>query len=160
MSLTEIWKPTHVTDKYSVSNLGRVRNNRTGRILKPQNNSRGYKKVTISLDGELKQYTVHKLVAMAFCLKEENKTEVDHIDGNKSNNVTENLRWVTRAENTQYASQLGKLHSRKLTVKQVCEIREKYKNGQTNFSKLGREYKVGRTSIRRIVNRISYPWVD
>lgn len=160
MSLTEIWKPTYVTDKYSVSNLGRVRNNHTGRILKSWNNDHGYKKVMIPLNGKPKLYSIHRLVAEAFCLKLGNQTEVDHIDGDKSNNVAENLRWVTRSENMQYASQHGKHNSRKLTVQQVREIREKYKSGLTSFRELGREYNVSDRPIACIIHRISYKWVD
>ncbi len=160
MPLIEIWKPTYVTDKYSVSNLGRVRNNRTGRILKPDGNSNGYESVQISLNGKPKRYSVHRLVAEAFCLKQENQTEVDHIDGNRRNNIVENLRWATGSENMLYASQRGAHSKRKLTVEQVCEIREKYKSGLTSLPKLGREYNVNPTSILRIVKRISYPWVD
>lgn len=160
MSLTEIWKPTHVTDNYSVSNLGRVRNNLTGRILKPSDNGNGYKRVTISQAGKPKAYLIHRLAAEAFCLKQENQTEVDHIDGNRSNNTVENLRWVTGSENMQYASQRGECHLRKLTVEQVREIREKYKSGQTTLSKLGREYNVRYQSIQAIVNRWHYQWVD
>ena len=160
MSLTEIWKPTHVTDKYSVSNLGRCRNNRTGRILKLNDGSNGYESVMLSLNGKPKRYSVHRLVAEAFCLKLENQTEVDHIDGNRRNKTVENLRWVTGSENIQYASQRGTHSKRKLTVEQVREIREKYKSGLTSLPKLGREYNVNYTSIRAIVNRITYKWVN
>ena len=160
MPLTEIWKPTHVTDKYSVSNLGRCRNNRTGYILKSWDDGKGYKRIAIYPSGKIKYYFVHRLVAEAFCLKQENQTEVDHIDGNRSNNVAENLRWVTRSENQLYVSQRGTHQKRKLTVEQVREIREKYKSGLTSFRKLGREYNVGHTAIECIIHRISYPWVD
>ena len=160
MSLTEIWKPIKDTDRYSISNFGRFRNNRTGYIQKPTDNGYGYKKVMISLNGKLKQYYIHRLVAEAFCLKQENQTEVDHIDGNRGNNVVENIRWVTHSENQLNMTQRGKNCKRKLTVEQVREIREKYKNGQTNLSKLGREYNVKHHAIRALVNRWHYQWVD
>lgn len=160
MPLTEIWKPIKDTDRYSISNFGRFRNNRTGYIQKPADNGHGYKLVTIYLNGKPNRYSVHRLVADAFCLKQENQTEVDHIDGNRSNNIVENLRWVTHSENQQYVSQCGKHNKRKLTVEQVREIREKYKNGQTNLSKLGREYNVRYEAIRAIVNRWYYQWID
>lgn len=159
MPLTEIWKPIKDTDRYSISNLGRLRNNHTGHIQKPRD-SRGYKSVAIYLNGKTKAYPIHRLVAEAFCFKQANKTEVDHIDGDRGNNAVGNLRWVTRSENIQYVSQRGKHPKRKLTVEQVREIREKYKNGQTSFWKLGREYNVNPKSICGIVNRTSYQWVD
>lgn len=160
MPLIEIWKPTYVTDNYSVSNLGRVRNNRTGRILKPVDAGEGYRRVGISLNGKRKLYSVHRLVAEAFCLKLESRTEVDHIDGDRGNNVVGNLRWVSHSENTQYTSQRGKHPKRKLTVEQVREIREKYKSGLTGVRELGRAYNVRHSSILMVVHRITYPWVD
>lgn len=87
----EIWKPT-IIKGYSVSNQGRVRKDSTGEIVK-QSNSNGYNRITITLN-------VHRLVAGAFLEKQEDERNwVDHIDGNRSNNNVENLRWVTPSEN-------------------------------------------------------------
>lgn len=88
----EIWKPIPDLLGYSVSNKGRIRKDSTGQIMVLSKNG-GYCRITISKH-------VHRLVAEAFIEKPDNKKcWVDHIDGNRSNNNVENLRWVTPSEN-------------------------------------------------------------
>lgn len=90
--------------KYSVSNTGQVFSlnfNRTGqtRKLKPRKNSDGYLRVVLYQEGKANDYFTHHLVLETFKGNPDNKTECDHIDGNKTNNHISNLRWVTRTEN-------------------------------------------------------------
>lgn len=73
-----------------------------GRIFKrldPPVSSSGYKFVRIGP----KTYPVQRVVAMAFIPNPENKPQVNHIDGNKTNNSVSNLEWVTNQENMQHA---------------------------------------------------------
>ena len=95
-----IWKPVvGYEGRYEVSNEGRVRsldiyvNCRGGKTrlskgrIKPINtNNRGYCTVNLCKDGSTERFLVHRLVAEAFIPNPENKPEVNHIDGNKSNN--------------------------------------------------------------------------
>lgn len=67
-----------------------------------QSNMRGYKVVTIIGDDGAEQKLVHRLVAEAFIPKENNKNYVDHIDGDRGNNVVSNLRWCTFQENCSF----------------------------------------------------------
>ncbi|ECC6921633.1 HNH endonuclease [Salmonella enterica] len=69
------------------------------RILMPVKNSSGYFQVKINSCGKSQRFYVHRLVAMLFVDNEHGLSEVDHLDGDKSNNSVGNLRWVTRAEN-------------------------------------------------------------
>ena len=95
---------------YQVSNYGRVKrkyNNGKIRILKPISTNNGYLRVSLSKNSVNNTYFVHRLVAQAFILNPENKPEVNHIDGDKTNNKIENLEWCTRSENIQHAFYTG-----------------------------------------------------
>lgn len=91
----------NVFGKYEVSNLGSVRNSKTGRTLAQVLDRYGYPVVCLHEDGKNYSVKVHRLVANAFVDNKENKPQIDHIDGNKENNVYTNLRWVTPKENSE-----------------------------------------------------------
>ena len=93
----EIYKKIKNRDNYSVSNLGNVRNDKTGRMLKFFTKSNGYQQVQLGRANN-PQY-VHRLVAEAFIDNPCNRPQVNHINGNKSDNSVENLEWVTASEN-------------------------------------------------------------
>ena len=91
---------------YSVSNTGKVRNDKTMKLLKMKPNKKGYIRVGIYLRGEdtVKRVSVHVMVAETFIgPKPDDNFEIDHVDGNKSNNNVSNLEWVTRSENIKRA---------------------------------------------------------
>lgn len=67
--------------------------------LKPSIDKDGYCKITLTKNGNPKQYFVHRLMAKAFIDNPENKTQVNHKNGNKSDNSIENLEWCTQSEN-------------------------------------------------------------
>ena len=80
---------------YIVSNQGRV-----ARLLKGREGTNGYMAVILSLRWKFKARNIHNLVMDAFVgVKPFPKAEVDHIDSDKSNNKSNNLRYVTRSQN-------------------------------------------------------------
>ena len=97
--INEEWRSISGHINYQVSNIGRVRNVKTGRIMKGFSND-GYVRVGMYYMNTRKMCTVHRLVAQEFLTNTENKAEVDHIDHNRSNNCLSNLRWTTSAENS------------------------------------------------------------
>jgi len=96
-------------DKYKIHMDGTISNVKTGKVIKPQDNGRGYKKVTLTINGVQIQKYVHRLVADAYCKKPETteKLQVNHKDGDKSNNNYLNLEWVTNSENQIHAHKTG-----------------------------------------------------
>lgn len=100
-------------DYYEISNLGNIRSldsvvtiNKQvsytikGKQLKPTLDCNDYFRITIKVDGKYKNCKIHRLVAMAFISNQHNKPCVDHIDGDRHNNKSSNLRWVTYKENS------------------------------------------------------------
>jgi hypothetical protein len=102
MEDTEIWKDISNYDNYKVSSFGNVKNNNTGRILKPSKIG-GYYCVGLS-NVKTKTFSVHRLVAVAFIENPEGRPDVNHKDKNKLNNNLSNLEWVTAKENNIHRS--------------------------------------------------------
>lgn len=106
----ENWKSiAGYEERYEVSDRGNVRSlnyHREGRtkILKPKKNCGGYLVVNLRKDGQLKQPSVHRLVAQAFLPNPLNLPQVNHRDEDKLNNAASNLEWCTASYNINYGS--------------------------------------------------------
>lgn len=99
---------------YEVSSAGNIRNFRTGTIRKPALHPTGYFLVDLWRFGSKKTFRVHRLVAMAFLENPGGRAQVNHIDGNKTNNHLENLEWATGSENTRHAITIGHFSNKPL----------------------------------------------
>lgn len=118
--MIEVWKDINGYEGlYQVSNLGRVKSlpkyDRLGRYHKEcikatVDNGNGYLIVNLKHNGKQQMITVHRLVAEHFITNSEMLPEVNHKDGNKSNNNVNNLEWCTRIDNINHAVKTG-LHT-------------------------------------------------
>ena len=127
----EIWKPIRDLPTYAVSNYGRVKNIRTGRIMHLSETYNGYLQVCLRKDGRYYDRRVHRLVAYAFLSDGYDDFELDildvnHIDGDKKNNHVDNLEWCTRSENAIHAFKLGLRHAPRMMKIRVVETGEIY----------------------------------
>lgn len=102
-SIKEIYKPIKGY-YYEVSNIGQVRNVKTGRILKNCLDKDGYCRVDLYKNGIRKVCSVHRLVAQAFIPNPKNLPEVNHKDECKTNNRIDNLEWCTSKYNKNYGT--------------------------------------------------------
>ena len=116
--MKEVWKDIpNYEGLYQVSNLGNIKSLSFGAknhklsnivtLLKKTPSNMGYYKVELYKNGKSKMYYVHRLVAMTFIPNPENKPQVNHIDGDKSNNSVSNLEWATSKENLHHAVNTG-----------------------------------------------------
>lgn len=126
----EIWKPViGYEGRYEVSNLGQVRSVRwrggrkTHCIFHDLKES-GYVEVLLVKNKENRYRRVHQLVAEAFIPNPENKPQIDHIDGDRTNNRVENLRWCTPIENNNNPITL-----KRKAVSQIEPAKEKWRKG-------------------------------
>ena len=103
--MIEEWKTITGYTNYSVSNMGRVRNDRHNTLLTPQEHVQGYQLVTLynnngyGLGGTKKMFTVHSLVMGAHVGPRPHDYDIDHIDRDVKNNHVDNLEYVTHREN-------------------------------------------------------------
>ncbi|HDR4551277.1 NUMOD4 motif-containing HNH endonuclease [Bacillus cereus] len=117
----ELWKPISGYEGiYEVSSLGRVRSldrvvvdyrgiekSVGGKILKPGVTNKGYYIVSLNSVDKRHTLTVHRLVANAFVPNLDNKPQVNHINGIKTDNRICNLEWLTNEENMKHAINNG-----------------------------------------------------
>ena len=105
----EEWKKIDDYENYEISSFGQVRslNYNKVKILICSEDTDGYLRIGLYKNSKGKTFRIHRLVATAFIPNPENKSQVNHIDGNKQNNRLENLEWNTAIENIIHAYKTG-----------------------------------------------------
>ncbi len=160
---------------YQVSDLGRVKriapgkSTYVGRILAPKQDDHGYIRVTLHVNGRGREIRIHRLVMIAFVGDCPPGKEVNHKNGDKTDNRLKNLEYVTLQENMNHAWYvLGnrnivkgeKSPNAKLTDNDVREIRRLFATGHYTKVALGKTYGVTHKTIERIVNRRLWKHID
>ena len=158
---------------YKISDFGRVkrikayRSTYVGKILSPVLNCNGYGGVLLYENGKQKHWQCHRLVAIAFLGEPPQGKEVNHIDGNKTNNYLSNLEYVTKSENINHAYRLGLLkgrrgedhHMTKLCESDIFEIRALVSRGNITHREIAEMYGVCRQTISDIWTKKRWGWL-
>lgn len=170
--MKETWKDVpNYEGVYQVSNLGRVRSLDRyvvysndgvrfykGKILKQQNNGNGYMYKQLKHEGTRKNFYIHRLVMMTFVGDRPKNMAICHIDGDKTNNRLDNLRYDTYSENNidQFRHE-----TRKNVLKndEVIKIREMYSEGYKP-SDISKILNIKIYSVRNIVHGKTYTWLN
>lgn len=172
----ELWKDIEgYKGLYQVSNLGRIKRleheNKFGnrkrmlkeKIMKLNENKHGYRGVNFSINGKVKAQSVHRLVATYFIPNVENLPEVNHKNGDKSNNKYFNLEWCSRKENMRHAHDNNLINHKgtnsilsKLEAEEVIEIRTVYNAEAITYQQLAEKFGVGTSTIGRVIREEVY----
>lgn len=162
---------------YQISNFGRVRRLADvfpykQHFLKAIPNRDGYLYVCLSIKSKHKVKTIHRLVAQSFIPNSDNKPCVNHIDGNKTNNIAENLEWCTYSENTTHAYKTRLINlstdkfiesnrakskaRRKCTEEQVKEIKKIHLETGWGSYRIAQIVKLNRAIVENIIRNRNY----
>lgn len=135
---------------------GKIYSSKSNLFLKPRALPNGYERVYLTMnDGGRKDFLIHRLICAAFHGDAPNeKSCVNHKDGDKSNNSASNLEWVNHTENMNHASQLGLLtpqveHMKKVNLSRRKPVAGYNSNGEmvVKFSMLAEARKAGYSAV-------------
>ena len=127
--------------------------------LKPRKIGAGYLAINCKIENKKLNCYLHRLVAEAFLGINPEKREVNHIDGDKTNNNLSNLEWVTHSENHRHAVRAGISGAAVLTTDNVREIRKSLQDGDT-FKAIAQRHGVTASAINHIKSGRSWYWLS
>jgi len=164
--MQEIWKDViGYEGLYKISSFGRVKSfarNPYGIVLSQSTTKKGYSRCDLSRDKVKVAFPVHRLVAIAFIDNPENLPQVNHIDGDKKNNLVSNLEWNTCQQNIKAAYDTGlkandaEKHPRSIfSNEQVIEMRKMFSESKS-IRQISNLYNSRYDTVWRIIKRINY----
>lgn len=167
----EVWRwVVGYENRYMVSNAGNVmtvpkKTHAEGFLLTKSMGANGYQNVHLRKDGVDKRVSVHRLVAIAFIPNPNSLPEINHIDGDKTNNSVENLEWCTRSDNKKHSIRVlgnpkpprpSQAFHQNLTFEQAQRIRKDSRSQR----EIAEDYGVSQGSISLIKRGITYKKED
>ena len=161
--MSEVWKTISELDgRYAISNYGRIRTMKTGKLRKLVNWGSGYYYVHLrDSKGEDYLVPIHRLVARHFVSNPDDLPQVNHIDGDKHNNHSDNLEWVSALGNTKHAIESGLFPDRSKAVMKVSVSGEtqSFSSIKSASVETGINYDNIRAAIRRGGKAGGYYWI-
>ena len=143
--------PTFTLDDYLITEDGKVINQKWGgRAVKPQPNGKGYLRVHIA--GKMR--FVHRLVAEKYVPNPNNYEQVNHKDGDKTNNRADNLEWVSNSQNRRHAIENGlQIHGEKCPWAKLTQNDVEYIRAHPEMSRkeLAEKFGVAASTVSSVV---------
>ena len=152
MSVFETFVKIEGFNNYEVSNLGKVRNMKSGKILKPRLQNNGYLMLCLYKNNKQKNLLLHRIVATAFIDNPEGKPQVNHIDENKTNNDLSNLEWCTARENAIHGTRIKRFSEKNFKKVIQLDLNDNVLNVFESIKQAGQETGVFATSISACCN--------
>src|SRR5574343_229710 len=159
----EIFKQIPDFPNYEVSNYGNVKSYFNSKIIirKPVADAKGYLRLILYKNGKANPKKLHRLVAQVFIPNPNNLPQVNHKDGDKTNNHVSNLEWISNIENMRHSfNELGREGSSKeVTKHRVLELIEMYKTG-VKVADIANHYGIAPRNVYKILHGKSYKQID
>lgn len=147
------WRVITSYPNYAVCEDGRIKNIKTGRILRPQTLSKGYQGVRLYHKGNGKTLKVHRLVALAFIPNPDKLPQVNHIWPDKTNNHKDNLEWCTNEDNMKHAISHGLTGKGQFQQVYSADEFKKLKEEGMTISAIARLYGCKRDTVYRLLKQ-------
>lgn len=152
MSEVETFVKIEGFENYEVSNLGKVRNIKSGRTLKPRLHNNGYLGLCLYENNKRKNLLLHRIIATAFIDNPGKKPQVNHIDENKLNNDLSNLEWCTERENAIHGTRIKRVAEKNFKKVIQLDLNDNVLNEFESIKQAERETGIFATSISACCN--------